>query len=278
MSKFCGGCGTPVTGAERFCGKCGRPLGQTAPPPPPPQYSAPPPPPPPQFAPAPPPQAPYQAPYAPPQPQPQYYGGGVRPWPFQVSVAAQGDSLAKSMGIAKPGQAPGLIEMMFRAAFLDWNVYRQAAADTAGGNNAWMALAIPFLISTLGIFVTTLSLPGLTGLLTCVATVAVQAGAFALAVWVMSAAAPSVIQKKVEFGTLFRPLAYAQSTAVLGLIPVVGALVQLWRLVTSLAATREAAQCDEGKAIILLVIGGIVVAIGFAILTPVMFVMVRMFG
>ncbi|MCX6622628.1 MAG: hypothetical protein NTY38_16475, partial [Acidobacteria bacterium] len=240
-------------------------------------------PPPPQFAPPPPPlfAAPPQPQYAPPPqfaaaPMPQY--GGVQPWPFQVSVAAQGDSLAKSMGLAKPGQPQGLLEMMFRAAFLDWNVYRRAVADTGGGQDAWKALAIPSAAAALGGYLTTLSLPGFSGLFLSIGMVAVQLVGFAAAVGIMSALSQSVLQRKVEFGQLFRPMAYAQSVGVLGFLPVIGQLVGLWRIPTSLVAIREAAQCDGGKAAVLLIIGAVGATVATLVLAPVIYSVFRMFG
>ncbi len=204
--------------------------------------------------------------------------GGVQPWPFQISVAAQGDSMAKSMGLTKPGQPQSVWEMMFRAAFLDWNVYRQAVADPAGGQKAWTALAIPFAATALGGYLMTLSLPGFSGLFYSVGMVAVQLVGFAVAVAVMSAVSQSIVQRKVDFGRLFRPLAYAQSAGVLGLLPVVGPLLGLWRIVTSLVAIREAAQCDGGKAAILLIIGGVGATLATVILAPVIYGAFRMFG
>jgi hypothetical protein len=186
--------------------------------------------------------------------------------------------LARSLGLAKPGQPQGLLEKMLRAAFLDGDVYQRAANDANDNQNAWMALAIPAAITSVGVFLMSFSLPGLGGIMMCVGTVLVQMLGLALAVGIMSVSSQAVVGRKLDFWRLFRPLAYAQSPGVLGFLPFLGSLFGLWKLVTCLVAIREAAACEDGKAAVLLIIGAVASVAATVLLAPVILSAFRFLG
>ncbi|MBI4875733.1 MAG: hypothetical protein HY822_13950 [Acidobacteria bacterium] len=279
MKMFCAACGSPVQTGGKFCGVCGQPLPE-APAAPPPSPPAPlpcqPPPPyqPPPYQAVPPPNY-----YAPPQAAPAYgapAGGGLpaspQPWDFQVTVAGYGENLARSLGMAKPGAPMGLLEMMLRGAFLDGRVYRQAALDEGGNGAAILALALPFILSAVGsTLLGSLFSFGVLGrymlvMMTITAVVGILATVVALVV--MSALSQAIVGWKLGFGQIFRALAYAQSPGVLGIIPVLGALLGLWRIPTSLVAIREISAADGGKSAILLIVGGVASVVAGLALSP----------
>jgi len=171
--------------------------------------------------------------------------------------------------LSHAGAPMGLLEMMIRGAFLDKAVYRRAAADANGNTNAIIAVIIPALAGLVGSWLLTSHYLFLARGLTLLAVSAVI-GLVALvaSIWLMAALSQAVVKRKLDFGQLFRGLAYAQSPGVLAIIPIVGPLLSLWRIVTSLFAVRDISGSDLVKSAVLLVIGLIgSIAIG-AILSP----------
>jgi hypothetical protein len=220
-------------------------------------------------------------------PQPGYYappaapvsgaaaGGGLpaspQPWDFQVSVARTGDNLVRSMGLARAEGQMGWLEMFVRGAFLDARAYRQAALGVNGNGGAILALAIPFIASAIGSSLLGLSFAAFLGrfaLFTMVVSAVIGFGSMVVALWVMSALSQAVVGWKLGFGQIFRALAYAQSPGVAGIIPFVGWLLGLWRIVTSLVAIREISGADGGKAAVLLIIGAVAAVVLGLVLSP----------
>jgi hypothetical protein len=144
---------------------------------------------------------------------------------------------------------------MIRGMLLDQNAYRAAAEDEKGNNDAAIAAGIVFLAGALGPYLMTMSFGSFLSIGSIIGLTVVGIGAFLAGIYAVSAASMPVAQVRLSFGQIFRPLAYAQSIGVLSFIPVVGMLLGLWRLVTSVAAVRAIAGCDVVKAIILLLIG-----------------------
>lgn len=283
MNRFCTNCGSPAPEGAIFCGGCGTPIqapqavAPPAAPPPPPQYSqppepvaaqpspysvpplqTPPPPPPPQYA------QPYQPPppawggpppgYPPPQPQ--------QPPPqqdFAASVASKSDAVLGALNL-KDAQG-NVFAMMIRAAMLDGNVARTAAADENGNGKALTALLLAMVA------------PALTGLLfmggvfrgsmigVYLLTLLFGIGGSLLSLVVMSAVSHSIVGRRLTVGQMFRGLAYAQSPSVLAIIPIpfLAQLVGLWRIPTTLVALRDMADTTLGKAFCLLLVGALVV-------------------
>ena len=183
-------------------------------------------------------------------------GASTGPWPFESSVSGFGDRLVGSMGLSRTGSHPGLLEMMIRGAFLDGSVYRMAAADTNGNANALIAILIPAVAGMLGSWLLTYHFAFFGhGIFTLLTAAVIGVIALLASIGIMAALSQAVLRSKLTFGQLFRALAYAQSPGVLTIIPVLGSLLGLWRIMTSLVAVREISGSDVAKSAVLLVIG-----------------------
>jgi hypothetical protein len=188
-----------------------------------------------------------------------------------VTVAAYGDNLARSMGLARQDGQMSWLEMMVRGAFLDARVYRQAALGVNGNGGAILALAVPFIASAIGSSLLSLRFAAFLGhfaLYTMIISAVIGFGSMVVALVVMSALSQSIVGWKLSLGQIFRALAYAQSPGVGGIIPFVGWLIGLWRIPTSLVAIREISGADGGKAAVLLVIGGVAAVVLTLVLSP----------
>ena len=175
---------------------------------------------------------------------------------FEATVSGYGDRIVGSLGLSHAGSPRGLIEMMIRGAFLDRSVYRQAAADVNGNTNALIAVIIPALAGLVGSWLLTSHYLFLArGITVLVVSALIGLIALVASIWLMAALSQAVVQRKLDFGQLFRGLAYAQSPGVLSIVPVIGPVLSLWRIVTSLFAVREISGSDLVKSAVLLVIG-----------------------
>ena len=67
-----------------------------------------------------------------------------------------------------------------------------------------------------------------------------------------------------------RALAYAQAVGVFGFIPVLGWLIRLWTIPTSIAAVREISGADTVKAVIFIFIGGAITVVAMMLLSPIL--------
>ena len=188
---------------------------------------------------------------------------------FEATVSGYGDRIVGSLGLSHAGAPMGLLEMMIRGAFLDKAVYRQAAADTNGNTNAVIAVIIPALAGLVGSWLLTAHYLFLArGMTVLVVSAAIGLIALVASIWLMAALSQAVVQRKLNFGQLFRGLAYAQSPGVLSIVPIVGPILSLWRIVTSLFAVREISGSDLVKSAVLLVIGLIGSIVIGVILSP----------
>lgn len=160
--------------------------------------------------------------------------------------------------------------MMIRAAMLDGNVARAAAADENGNGKALTALLLAMVAPALagllfmgGVFRG--AMIGVYGL-----TLLFSVGGALLSLVVMSAVSQSIVGRKLTVGQMFRGLAYAQSPSVLAIIPipVLAQLVGLWRIPTTLVALRDMADTTLGKAFLLLLVGALVVIVMSIMLLP----------
>ena len=281
MRKFCSECGSELTGGGKFCGNCGAtiPTANSTPrepghssaaaipqgavavasapsirrsyldPPPGHQATSSP-----QFAAATAPSAPI---------------AGL--WKLQIDLQPRAD---RACEIASKWAPPGStfanpVRRMVRAAFLDANTFQETTSDSNATTEAGVCALIPLVAVAVG--------PAILGML--VGQVAlnwlfiqVAFQAVSLAGFVAGAAysASFIIGRKVDPLSLFRPIAYAQSAGVLGFIPIIGSILSLWRIVTTLAAIKDSVGCDTGKAIALLIVGAISGSIATAIIYPVL--------
>lgn len=159
-----------------------------------------------------------------------------------------------------------MLGRMIRGALLDKTVYREVAADNSLQNEAWKVAGLIIVLSSIGFSFLSSSFTSLPGLISMGSTAVVQLIVWLARVWIVQIAASTWLDKKATFEQLFRALAYAQSPAVLQIVPIVGQIVGLWSLVTTTAAIRDVTGCDTWNAAILSVIGivGVMVATAFA--------------
>jgi hypothetical protein len=196
-------------------------------------------------------------------------GTTTGPWQFESSVSGFGNRLVGSMGLNRAGSAPGFLEKMIRGAFLDGAIYRQAAADPNGTGSAFLAICIPVLARFAGSLllayrfqfafrrIEVFVVSAVIGLLAEIAAIAV-----------MAALSQAVTRRKMGFGEVLRGLAYAQSPGVLTIIPILGGLLSLWRIMTTIVAVREITGADLGKTIGLAAIGLVASILVSVILSP----------
>jgi hypothetical protein len=165
--------------------------------------------------------------------------------------------------------------MMIRAAMLDGQVARAAAADVNGNGKALTAIllsmAVPMAVTIIFGSSYMTSTVGLT--MTLVSLVIGIAMTF-VSLGLMSACSGSIVGRKLSFGEIFRGLAYAQSPGLLSFIPVVGMLAGLWRLPTTLVALRDMVPTTMGKAFGLLLVGALASVVMTMMLMPIIMGMV----
>jgi hypothetical protein len=190
-------------------------------------------------------------------------------WPFQdqtTTIAAQVISKLNESGLSTQTGFGEMLGRMIRAALLDKTIYREVAADPSLQNEAWKVTALIIVFSSIGFSLLSFSFMSLPGLMSLGSTAVIQLVAWLARVWIVQMAASTWLQKQATFEQLFRSLAYAQSPAILQIVPVVGQIAGLWSLVTTTAAIRDVTGCDTWNAAILAVIGvvGVMVAAAFA--------------
>lgn len=134
--------------------------------------------------------------------------------------------------------------------------------------DAWIALGVVFLMTSVGPYLLYFDLPGISQLVTIFLMAGIQVLGMAVAAALISWLAPSIAGAKVSFGQVLRPLAYAQSIGIFGFLGTIAMVLGLWRIVTSLAAIRAVVGCDPVKAAVLLIVGGIGSVLAVMVLTP----------
>ena len=297
MPKFCGTCGSPSDGGA-FCGGCGAAIAVgLAQPSPAPGYQAPPPPPPPSFAPPPPPMPQGFAPPLPPQgfaPPPPFQGfapppppgfgytaprtyapaaGGLPPspplWDFQQKLIPTGESIANSMG-ANPSGVMKILAWIVRATFLDPRIARQAALDENGTGAAIGAIALTVLP---GILIGWLGAGsfGFGIVRALVTTVLMSVVSLGVMVGLLSALSQNLLGTKLSAGQLLRAIAYCQGANMLSFVPGIGRLLQLWTIVTGVAAVREISGAETQKVAIFMIVGAVASVIVVLVLSPILF-------
>ncbi len=279
MVKFCRECGSPLTEGARFCRGCGASVLAGTPP----------------ATPA----APKAAGVATvPKPAVAATTPGVRKSYLDPPTAAEATAAATTATVA-PTAAPGAlwdlqnklqptmakvvasvskwappesnigrpIHRMVKAVFLDAATFQETAADAKLNVEAGICLILSLLAVTVG--------PAITGIMFgrlelswLIALLAVQLLASAAFVAGVAYCAPYIIGRALEPLAVMRPVAYAQSPGLFGFIPVVGSLLSLWRIPTTVVAIKDSVQCDTAKAITLLIVGVVCGSITSALLGP----------
>ncbi|MCO5296830.1 MAG: hypothetical protein M9921_08230 [Fimbriimonadaceae bacterium] len=195
--------------------------------------------------------------------------GTVPLWELQRSLMGLGDTLSVNLGkVLKPSTAFGAtVHRMLRAALLDADVYREAAANASRTTEAAAVAAASLACVACGTsFLAILSSLNLMFLLTLLAVQAIFFVAFVVGAALL---APYVVGKKQDALALGRSLAYAQSVGVLGIVPVVGPFFTLWRLVTMTVAIKDGAGVPGGKAALLMVVGIVCGIVAVRLLAPI---------
>lgn len=286
MAKFCSTCGTPKEEGAAFCGGCGAAF--AAPPVEPPAPPAagftprPPAPPPagPAFAPPPPPQA---SSFAPPPPAGASFGarpsfasgaaGGLPPspplWDFQKNLVPTGESIANSLG-PNPTGVMQIVAWIIRATFLDPRIARMAALDENGTGQAIGAIVITalpgILLGWLGV-----GSFGIGIVSALVTTIVMSVVSLGIMVGLLSALSQSVLGVKLSAGRLLRAIAYSQGANVFSFVPGIGRLIQLWSIVTGVAAVREISGAETQKVAIFMIIGAVAAVVVGLVLSPIIY-------
>lgn len=282
MGVQCSACGLSGRPAARFCRGCGQPLpavpatGGTAawlqPPPSSPGGAAPTMAPP-GFQPAA--AAPWSASPAfgpevslPPPPE---------PWAFQVSLGAQAARLCGTLensGLSAASLPGRLAQRMARATMCEPTVFREVAQDRGAMVECLAAAGIAVAVGAIG----PTALVGILGGFKIASLLQPLAMALASTAGLVAAAAvlaPAVAGRSVAFSQLFRALLLAQSPSVLGIVPGLGQLLQLWGLMTNTAALRSVLGCETGKAVVLLIAGIIGAGVAAGLAVPVLGLLLR---
>lgn len=201
------------------------------------------------------------------------------PWDLQLKVSAQSDAVVRAVqgaGLRGDTTYGRMAERMIRAALLDPKAYRDAAQDEAGTTLAFQAVALVYVAMQVSGLLFGRSLT-LSSIVTIATMIAAQLVSFTAGVFLISWAAPKIAKVPLTFGQLFRPLAYAQSPGLLGLVPGIGQLLSLWQLATTVAALREVTACDAAKAVVLMLIGFVGSLVAAAVVTPIALSVTRAF-
>jgi hypothetical protein len=193
--------------------------------------------------------------------------------PFEAGVRNFGDRVVNSVGISRSGGAPGFLELMIRGAFLDGTAYRYAASDEGGNANAVIAILIPAVAGLVGSLLIgrNVLMFGGYSVMHVIVVAAIGLLATFASFAIMAAVSQAVVNTKLNFGQLLRGLAYAQSPGILAIIPVLGVLLSLWRLVTTIVAIREISGSDLVKSGLLLLVGVVAMIAISALLSPLLF-------
>jgi len=200
-----------------------------------------------------------------------------------AQVAAQGEDSVSGLplkgreyaallhkSVPPTSQIGKILDLSIRATFLDPEVYSLAVRDQKQTTEAAIVAGVSIFCASVGPALLTL-LTGNINLGWMIGLLLVQVAGFAAFVFGASLAAPSVAGIKVEPVALFRSVAWAQAVGVLGILPVVGSLISLWRIPTTVVSVRDGLKIDITKAIILCVIGAVCGAIASTLMSPIVF-------
>lgn len=185
------------------------------------------------------------------------------PWDFQSKLKPTADSLVQSLQGIFPANTPAgkIAERMVRGALADPQVYRQAAEDETQNQEAMIAIAVAVVASA--------ALPCLIfggfSPFRMLALAIAQAASFAASIGIIHLLAPQILGCQLSFHQTMRSLAYAVAPLILAIVPLIGQIVGIWCIVTTISALRAVSGCDAIKAAIALLLGGIGGAIAYGL-------------
>lgn len=191
-------------------------------------------------------------------------------WNFQQKLVPTGESIAASLG-SNPGGFMKILAWMIRATFLDPRIARQAVLDKAGNGAAIGAFALSMAPAWLYLLLA--GNPYLYNSIyhaMIISTVIVSIAGMVATIFILAMLSKGLLGVRLGAGQLMRALAYAQGAAVLGFIPILGILIRLWTIPTSIAAIREISGAGTAKAIVFIVIGGAVTIVAMMLLSPIL--------
>jgi hypothetical protein len=191
-------------------------------------------------------------------------------WEFQQKLVPAGESIAASLG-SEPSGFMKMLAWMIRSTFLDPRIARQAALDKSGNMAAIGAFALSMAPAWL--YMLLAGNPYLYNVFyhaMIISTVVVSIAGMVATIFVLALLSKSMLGVKLSAGQLMRALAYAQGAAVLGFIPILGAVIRLWTIPTSVAAVREISGADTVKAVIFILAGGAVTVVAMLVFSPIL--------
>lgn len=167
-----------------------------------------------------------------------------------------------------------LIENLQRALRFDASFYREVANDERYNQQALTVVILAAVLSGVGAFLGSLFSGAILGaFLGLLLGVVVTVIGYYVWAYVVQFVGAQFFQGQATAPQLFRTLGYAYAPTALNMlsfIPCVGGLVALvgsvWALVCGFFAVREAHRLDDGKTLLTVIIGWILVAIITAIL------------
>ena len=165
-----------------------------------------------------------------------------------------------------------LVDGMIRASRLDVSLYEEVEKDTNETQNALIVVIIAAAASGIATAIGAASQPGGNPVLGLVAGILGAVLAWAVVTGFVYLVGTRLFGGTATWGEVMRTVGYANAPGVLnilGFIPILGGLVGLvvgiWVIVTTVVAIRQALDVSTGKAIISAVIGWIIGAIVLAI-------------
>jgi hypothetical protein len=191
-------------------------------------------------------------------------------WDFQQKLIPTGESIAASLG-SNPSGFMKMLAWMIRATFLDPRIARQAALDNTGNMAAIGAFALSMVPAWLYLLLA--GNPYLFNSIyhaMIISTVVISIAGMVATILILALLSKSLLGVKLSAGQLMRALAYAQGAAVFGFIPILGVVIRLWTIPTSVAAVREISGADTVKAVIFIVVGGAVTVVAMLLLSPIL--------
>lgn len=202
---------------------------------------------------------------APPLPPPS------SPWSFQPKITSflpQALSFLTSTGIPADSVFGKILNRMLRACLLDATVFREVAEEDSQQKDAFFALGIILLLPAITALFLSFRLFSSNGISSTLATVVVQALGWFAGAWVAQQMANRWLKLPTTYLQILRPLIYALSPAVFGIIPALGQLLSLWAIVTSVFALREVCGCTNAQAGALLLAAGIASVVATMLTAP----------
>jgi len=190
-------------------------------------------------------------------------------WDFQQKIIPTGESLANSLG-ANPTGVMQILSWIIRATFLDPRIARQAALDENGTAAAIGAIAITalpgILLGWLGV-----GSFGFGIVRALVTTVLMSVVSLGIMVGLLSVLSQNLLGVKLSAGQLLRAVAYSQGANMLSFVPGVGRIIQLWSIVTGVAAVRAISGAETQKVAIFMIIGAVASVIVAMVLAPILY-------